>query len=197
MRILKMYPTSINEEYIDTLVKAISDGLIVVLPTDTRYVLACNALNNRAVEQICRLKDIDPRHHPLSIVCADISQASEYARINNQAFSILRGTLPGPYTYILPSSPRLPKVFKGRKEIGLRIPDNEIIRKVAAELGNPLMVSTVGWSGAEDDDTLLPAAIADAFENEVSCAVDTGEASPALTTIIDLTDPSFPVTLRD
>lgn len=196
MRILKMYPTSINDEYIDALVKAIQDGELVILPTDTRYVIACNALNNRAVEHICRLKDIAPRRHPLSIVCADISQASEYARINNQAFAIMRETLPGPYTYILPSSPRLPKVFKGRKEVGIRIPDNDITRRVATSLGNPLMVSTVGWPGADDEDTLLPAAIADMLDNEVAMTVDTGEASPAVTSIIDLTDSSSPVTIR-
>ncbi|MDE6085023.1 MAG: threonylcarbamoyl-AMP synthase [Muribaculaceae bacterium] len=196
MRILKMYPSSINEEYIDTLVKALQDGETIVIPTDSRYVLACNALNNRAVEHICHLKDIDPRKHPLSILCADISQASEYVRIDNRAFTILKDSLPGPFTFILPSSPRLPKVFKGRKEVGTRIPDNEIARRIATELGNPLMVSTVNWTGADDDDTLLPAAIADALDNDVSYLVDTGEASSQLTTIIDLTDSSSPVTVR-
>ena len=192
-----MYQSSINDEYIDLLVKALNDGDIIVIPTDNRYVLACNALNNRAVEHICRLKDIDPRKHPLSILCADISQASEYVRIDNRAFPVLKETLPGPYTYILPSSPRLPKVFKGRKEVGTRIPDSPIARKIASELGNPLMVSTVNWPGAEDGDTLLPAAIADALENDVACLVDTGDASPEMTTVIDLTDSTSPVIVRD
>ncbi|MBD5180234.1 MAG: threonylcarbamoyl-AMP synthase [Bacteroidales bacterium] len=197
MRILKMYESSINEEYIDILVKALEDGEIIVIPTDNRYVFACNALNNRAVEHICKLKNIDPRKHPLSVLCADISQASEYVRIDNRAFSIFKDTLPGPYTYILPSSPRLPKVFKGRKEVGTRIPDNDIARRIAAELGNPLMVSTVNWPDADDDDTLLPEAIADALDNDVACMVDTGDATPGMTTIVDLTDSSNPVIIRE
>lgn len=196
MRILKMYPTSINDEYIDTLVKTLQEGHLVILPTDTRYVIACNALNNRAVEHICRLKNIDTRRHPLSILCSDISQASEYARIDNRVFPVLRETLPGPFTYILPSSPRLPKAFKGRKEVGIRIPDNEIARRVAATLGNPLMVSTVDWPDADPEDTLLPAAIADKLSGNIELTVDTGEANPAMTSIINLVDSDSPIVVR-
>lgn len=196
MRTLKMYPTSINEMYIDSLVDALRDGKTVVIPTDTRYAFACDALSNRAVENICRLKDIDPKKHPLAIVCADISQASEYARLDNRAFKIMRETLPGPYTYILPTTPRLPKVFKGRREVGIRIPDNEIALTLARTLGNPLMTSTVTWPGADDEDTLIPAAIADALDRDVALVVDAGESSAAVSTIIDLTDSTNPVTLR-
>lgn len=196
MRTLKMYPTSINARFIEELVDALRDGGVIVIPTDTRYALACDALSNRAIERICKLKGIDPKKHPLSIVCADMSQASEYAMIDNRAFKILRETLPGPYTYILPTTPRLPKAFKGRREVGVRVPDNEIARELARELGNPLMTSTVSWPGADDDDTLMPAAIADALEREVDYVVDAGDSTPALTSIIDLTDSTSPVTLR-
>lgn len=196
MRTLKMYPTSINARFIEELVDALRDGGVIVIPTDTRYALACDALSNRAIERICKLKGIDPKKHPLSIVCADMSQASEYAMIDNRAFKILRETLPGPYTYILPTTPRLPKAFKGRREVGVRVPDNEIARELARELGNPLMTSTVSWPGADDDDTLMPAAIADALEREVDYVVDAGDSTVSLTSIIDLTDSTSPVTLR-
>lgn len=196
MRTLKMYPTSINARFIKELVEALRDGGVIVIPTDTRYALACDALSNRAIERICKLKGIDPKKHPLSIVCADMSQASEYAMIDNRAFKILRETLPGPYTYILPTTPRLPKAFKGRREVGVRVPDNEIARELARELGNPLMTSTVSWPGADDDDTLMPAAIADALEREVDYVVDAGDSTVSLTSIIDLTDSTSPVTLR-
>lgn len=191
-----MYPTSINARFIEELVAALRDGGVIVIPTDTRYALACDALSNRAIERICKLKGIDPKKHPLSIVCADMSQASEYAMIDNRAFKILRETLPGPYTYILPTTPRLPKAFKGRREVGVRVPDNEIARELARELGNPLMTSTVSWPGADDDDTLMPAAIADALEREVDYVVDAGDSTASLTSIIDLTDSTSPVTIR-
>ena len=196
MRILKMYPTSINRRYIDTLVESLRDGEVIVIPTDTRYALACDALNNRAVERICALKDIDPRKHPLSIVCADISQASEYARIDNVAFRIMRSTLPGPFTYILPVTPRLPKAFKGRREVGVRVPDNAIATAIASELGNPLMTSTVSWPGAEEDDLLLVDAIAAAMDDKVAYVVDAGESTSALTSVISLIDSSSPEQLR-
>lgn len=196
MRTLKMYPTSINARFIEELVDALRDGGVIVIPTDTRYALACDALSNRAIERICKLKGIDPKKHPLSIVCADMSQASEYAMIDNRAFKILRETLPGPYTYILPTTPRLPKAFKGRREVGVRVPDNEIARELARELGNPLMTSTVSWPGADDDDTLMPAAIADALEREVDYVVDAGDSTASLSSLIDLTDSTSPVTIR-
>lgn len=178
------------------LVKALREGLIVVIPTDTRYALACDAMSNRAVERICRLKGVDPKKHPLSIVCADMSQASEYAVIDNRSFRILKETLPGPYTYILPTTPSLPKVFKGRREVGVRIPDNDIARTIARELGNPLMTSTVNWTGADEEDTLMPVSIADAFMDDVALVVDAGDCTLALTSIVDLTDSSCPVTVR-
>ena len=191
-----MYHTSINRRYIDTLVESLRDGEVIVIPTDTRYALACDALNNRAVERICALKDIDPRKHPLSIVCADISQTSEYARIDNVAFRIMRGTLPGPFTYILPVTPRLPKAFKGRREVGVRVPDNAIATAIASELGNPLMTSTVSWPGAEEDDLLLVDAIAAAMDDKVAYVVDAGESTSALTSVISLIDSSSPEQLR-
>lgn len=197
MRTLRMYPSSINDRFIDMLVDALRDGDVIVIPTDNRYVLACDALNNRAVQHICDIRGIDTRKHPLSIICNDLSQASEYVVIDNRAFRILKDSLPGPFTFILPASHRLPKVFKGRREVGLRIPDNTIARRLAEQLGNPLMASTAGWPGADDNDTLLPEAIADALSNELAYTVDTGEASPSMTTVIDITDPLNPVTLRE
>lgn len=196
MRTLKMYPTSINTQYIDTLVDALRDGAVIILPTDTRYAIACDALNNRAIERVCRLKDIDPRKHPLSIVCADISQASEYALIDNRAFKILRDNLPGPHTYILPASPRLPKAFKGRRQVGVRIPANEIALALARELGNPIMTTTVTWPGTDDADTLMPAAIADALGHAVDHIIDAGDSDGTLSSVTDLTDSANPLPLR-
>ena len=132
----------------------------------------------------------------LSIVCADLSQASEYARIDNRAFAEVRANLPGKFTYILPTTPNLPKVFKGRREVGLRIPDNNIARELARQLGNPLMTSTVTWPEADDADTLLPESISLAVGHEVDYVVDAGESDGSLSTVIDMTDSSNPVVVR-
>ena len=121
MKVFRMYESSINDRYIDEIVQMLRDGGVVVYPTDSYYAIGCDALNNRAVERVCRIKDINPERQRLSMVCAGISQASEYARIDNEAFRILKANLPGPFTFVLPASPRLAKAFKGRKEAGARL----------------------------------------------------------------------------
>lgn len=182
MRTLRMYPTSINERYIDGIVDDLRRGELIVYPTDTRYAIGCDALNARAVERICRLRGIDPRRHPLSIVCADISQASDYARIDNRSFALIRSLAPGPYTFILPGTTSLPRVFKGRKEIGLRIPDSPIARAIARALGNPIMTSSIP---SLDIDTA-----------GIALSIDAGDMPEADSTIIDCTDPADPAVTR-
>ena len=143
MKTLRIYPSSINDRFLDEAVETLRDGGVIVYPTDTLYAVGCNALDNRAIERVCRLKGINPLKQELSVVCADMSQASEYARIDNVAFRILKDCLPGPYTFLLPASTRLPKVFKGRKVVGIRIPDNEIPREIARRLGNPVLSTSI------------------------------------------------------
>ena len=145
-----MYPSSINERYLEQIVELLRRGGTVVYPTDTLYAIGCDALNNRAVERVCRIRDINPAKQRLSMVCDDISQASEFARIDNNAFRIIRDNTPGPFTFILPASTSLAKQFKGRKEVGVRIPANEIARRIARELGSPLLSATATWPEAVD-----------------------------------------------
>ena len=113
MKTLKIYPTSINQRFIDEAVDVMRDGGIIIYPTDTLYALGCDALNQRAIERLCHLKGIDPKRNTLAIVCSDLSQAAGSARIDNRAFEVMKRYLPGPFTFILPPSHDLPKVFKG------------------------------------------------------------------------------------
>ncbi|MDE6378523.1 MAG: threonylcarbamoyl-AMP synthase, partial [Duncaniella sp.] len=131
MKTLRMYPTSLNDKFLDEAVEALERGELIVYPTDSLYALGCDALNNNAIERLCRIKGIDPKKQSLSVVCASLSMASEYARIDNEAFRILRANLPGPFTFILPAATTLPKVFKGRRTVGIRIPDNPIALALA------------------------------------------------------------------
>ena len=143
MKTLRMYPSSLNDRYLDEAVEAMGRGEIIIYPTDTLYALGCDALNNGAIEKLCRVKGLNPQKQTLSIICDGLSMASEYARIDNEAFRILRTNLPGPFTFILPASTRLPKVFKGRRTVGVRIPDNAIARALAERLGHPVLSTSI------------------------------------------------------
>lgn len=191
-----MYTSSINDRYIDMLVEAMKAGDLIIYPTDTMYAIGCDALNNRAIERICRLKGINPQRQRLSVVCSDISQASEYAMIDNRAFSLMKSHLPGAFTFILPVSPRLPKVFKGRREVGVRVPDNDIARELARRLGNPLLSTTVEVD-AEDFDAVSPHAAAERYETDVEYLIDGGDCTMVYSTVVDCTDSSAPEIIRE
>lgn len=198
MTILKMYPTSINAKYMELVENALRDGELIVYPTDTLYAVGCNALNNGAIERICQLKGLNPQKTNLSIICCDISQASEYVKIDNRAFRIIKEALPGPFTFILPASTSLPKVFKGRKVVGLRIPDNPIALDIARRLGNPILTTSVASEGEDmsDIDIADPEALAMKYEDAVSLLIDGGEGGYEPSTVVDLTDSSNPVIVR-
>lgn len=179
---------------------ALRDGKIIIYPTDTLYALGCDALNARAVERLCRIKGINPEKNILSVVCADISQAADYVRIDNRAFRVIKEYLPGPYTFILPAATRLPKVFRNRKSIGIRIPDNDFARALSEELGNPVMSSSVHFSDndAETDDIADASAIAEKYDGsaDIVLAIDGGEGSSVPSTIVDLTESDAPTVVR-
>ena len=202
METLTLYTGSVNPRHIERAAEVLRAGGVIVFPTDTLYAFGCDALNSKAIERICRLKGLNPDKNLLSIVCDSISVAAEYARIDNRAFRHLKNSLPGPYTFILPAATTLPKVFKGRKSVGIRVPSNPIATALAAELGNPLLASSVTPVDPSDPDSVAeaadPAAIALRYENiaDISLVLDGGEGSTVPSTIVDLTDSSSPALLR-
>lgn len=197
MKSLKFYPTNINRRYIDETVSALRDGKLIIYPTDTLYAIGCDALNNRAIEKICRIKGINPAKQLLSIVCSDISQAAEYARIDNNAFRLMRSNLPGRFTFILPAATTLPKAFKGRHTVGVRIPDNDIARAIADALGNPLLSTSVSIDRLEGYETVEPLSLAIQYEDTVDLLVDGGTGSTGQSTIVDCLDSSYPEIIRE
>lgn len=194
-----MYPSSINERYLEQIVELLRRGGTVVYPTDTLYAIGCDALNNRAVERVCRIRDINPAKQRLSMVCDDISQASEFARIDNNAFRIIRDNTPGPFTFILPASTSLAKQFKGRKEVGVRIPANEIARRIARKLGSPLLSATATWPEAEDEQLIHPEEVMARFDGGVDAFIDAGQVpEPAApSAVVSLIDSSQPEIIRE
>ena len=173
------------------------DGL-VIYPTDTLYAIGCDATSRKATEALCRIKGLNPQKNALAVVCHDFSQASEFARIDNRAFAIMRPYLPGPFTFILPSSPSMPKIFKGRKQVGIRIPDNDVARELARALGTPLLTTSLPSDGLEPEEITEPGEIelrAEAMG--VDMLIDAGSGSAIPSAVIDLTDSSAPVVLRE
>ena len=197
MKSFRLYPSSINERYIDDIVASLKRGEIIIYPTDSLYAIGCDALNNRAVERVCRLKGINPAKQHLSIVCDGLSQASEYARIDNRAFRILHDNFPGPFTFILPASTRLSKAFKGRKEVGVRVPDNDIARAIARAMGNPLLSTTVEWEGNDDEELARPEDIALHYDGVVDIMVDGGTGGSRPSGVVSLIDSSAPEIIRE
>ena len=194
MRILRIYPTSINEQYIDDAVERLRNGQTLILPTDTYYAIGCDALNSSAIADVCRIKGINPQKTPLSVVCSSLSQAAEYARIDNRAFRIMKENLPGPFTFLLPAATSLPKAFKGRRTVGIRIPANPIAIALAEALGHPVLTTSVPISDDGDD---TPESIALRYDSIAEVMIDGGECPGIPSAIVDCTDSTAPQILRE
>ncbi|MCM1290624.1 MAG: L-threonylcarbamoyladenylate synthase [Prevotella sp.] len=162
----------------------IKDGKLVILPTDTLYAICCNALDSKAIDKLCKIKQINPEKTNLSIICCDISQAAEYARIDNSAFKVIRNNAPGPFTFLLKTASTLPKAFKGRKTVGVRIPDNDLIREVVKACEAPLLCTSVEFD--DDDYAVSPSLIAENYEGRVDVIIEGTDGGTVPSTIVDL-----------
>lgn len=191
---LKIYPSNINDRAIAQAVDALRQGEIIIYPTDSLYAMGCNALYNKAIERLCAIKGINPAKQMLSVVCDSMSQASEYARIDNRAFDVMRRNTPAPFTFILPAAPTLPKVFKGRRTVGIRIPDNAIARALAEALGNPIL--STGINPDPDTESVDPRALELEYASTAQVIIDGGEGGTTPSTVVDLTDSSDPQIVR-
>ena len=190
---LKIYPENPHPRVIEKVVGVLRDGGLVIYPTDTVYAIGCDALNVRAVEKICQMKGVNPQKSNLSIICYDLSNLSEYAKVSNSAFKLLKKNLPGPFTFILPTSSELPKIYKNRKEVGIRIPDNNIVRTLVKELGNPILTMSV-----RDSDNVLeyatdPELICEKYEDMVDIIIDGGYGGLEASTVVDCTTDDFEI----
>ena len=184
--ILKLYEKNNNPKDIQKVADILNDGGIIIYPTDTMYAIGCHALKERPIERICKIKHIGPRKHLLSIICYDLSNISEYARINNATFKLMKRNLPGPFTFILNADNRLPKIFRNRKEVGIRIPDNNIIREICQALDAPILSTTLPLNENEDIEYVSnPELIEEAFGGEVDLIIDGGLGGLEPSTVIN------------
>lgn len=186
--LVKIYPENPNGKEIDKVVQILQDGGLIIYPTDTVYAIGCDALNVKAVEKICKMKGINPEKSNLSIICYDLSNISEYARLDNFTFKLMKKNLPGAFTFILNTTSSLPKIYKNKKTVGIRVPDNNIIRELVNSLGNPILTTSV-----KDDDEMLeystdPELIYEKYKDQVDVVIDGGYGGIEASTIVDCTD---------
>lgn len=184
---VKIYPDNPNRKEIDKVVNILRDGGIIIYPTDTVYAMGCDALNVRAVEQICKMKGINPDKNNLAIICYDLSNISEYAKVDNNTFKLMKKNLPGAFTFILNTTSSLPKIYKNRKTVGIRVPDNNIIRELTLALGSPILTTSI-----KDDDELVeystdPELIYEKYEEKVDMVIDGGYGGIEASTVVDCT----------
>ncbi len=176
---------SIRGSFLDYVVNILKKGGVILLPTDSMYSLSCSVMEKKAINKLYKLKRAD-KFKPMSLICSDISMASEYALISNRAFKLIRRLTPGPYTFILEATKVVPKVMLTRRRtVGIRIPDKEIALDIVKKLGCPLLSTSI--SSIVDEDVLDPEELKKFFGNRVDCVVDGGKLYTDETTVIDLT----------
>ena len=186
--LIKLYNENPNPRELEKVVSVLKDGGIVIYPTDTLYSMGCDALNVRAVEKICDLKGINPQKSNLSIICNDLSAISEYAKVDTPTFKLMKRNLPGPFTFILPTTSSLPKIYKNKKTVGIRIPDNLIIREIVEMLGNPVLGTTVKLEEDEEIEYITdPELIHEKWEGIVDIVIDGGFGGIEPSTVVDCT----------
>lgn len=174
-----------SDRQLDEITRDLRSGQIMIWPTDTIYGIACDALNPKAIERICRLKGLNPEKNNLSIVCADISQAAEYARFDNRVFQMLRNNTPGPFTFLCRSISTLPRAFRGRKTVGIRIPACNTCIAIARRLGNPVLTTSIEFD--DEDYAIQPSLIAEAYYDRVDMFLEGENGGTEPSTTIDCT----------
>lgn len=186
---IKLYEEATERDKVEHIVKTLRTGGVIIYPTDTIYGIGCDLFNRKAIDKVCRIKKIKPKNLNLSFICHDISQISEYVRrMDTPLFKILKKTLPGPFTFIMESSSRVPKLLDvNKKTVGVRIPNNNIPRMIVDILGNPIVTSSIKAEDEIIEYTTDPEVIYEDLKNEVDIVIDGGMGKNIPSTVVDCT----------
>lgn len=184
---IKIYEDKPSEAAIAKVVKVLKDGGLVIYPTDTVYGLGCDITNSRALERIAKIKGVKLDKAKFSFICHDLSNLSDYVKqIDTATFKILKRALPGPYTFILPGNNNLPKEFKKKTTVGIRVPENNITLEIVKLLGNPIVTTSIRDEDDVVEYTTDPELIFEKWQNLVDMVIDGGYGDNVASTIIDL-----------
>ena len=186
--LLKLYDTNPNPVQIRHIAEVLRHGGIIIFPTDTVYAFGCSIFNAAGVEFIAKLKNHDMRRADLSFICHELREVSEYAKMDDVAFMLMKKNLPGPFTFILNGSSKLPKLFKNKKTVGIRMPKNSIALAIVRELGNPLMTSSIFTHEDTTEYITDPELIDEIYGNQVDLVIDGGYGGTQHSTIVDCTE---------
>ncbi len=186
---IKIYPENPNTKHIEQVVQCLLRGGIIIYPTDTVYGLGCDITNQKAIERICKIRGINPAKAQFSFICSDLSHLADYTKpIDTSVFRMLKKALPGPFTFILNASGKVPKlIHANKKTVGIRVPDNAIALEIVRVLGNPILSTSI-----HDEDEILeystdPELIYEKYQDLVDMVIDGGYGGNEASTVIDLT----------
>ncbi len=186
--LVKLFNENPNLREILKIVDVLRKGGLIIYPTDTIYGLGCDITNAKAVEKVARIKNVKVEKNNFSFICSDLSHISDFTRpISNSVFKLMKKNLPGPFTFILEANNNVPKYFKGKKTVGIRVPDNNIIREIVRELGNPILSTSI-----HDEDEILeyttdPELIYEKYQDIAEVVIDGGYGEFIPSTIVDCT----------
>jgi len=185
----KIYSGNPNPKQIEAIVDVLREGGVIIYPTDTVYGIGCDIHNQKAVERIARIKGLRPEKAEFTFICRDLSHLSEYARqVSNQVFKLMKRNLPGPFTFILNASSKVPKILESKKKtVGIRIPDNDIVAAIVERLGNPLLSTSVHLNIEMIEYTTDPELIHEKYAETVDLVVDGGYGGTEFSTVVDCT----------
>ncbi|RCH55142.1 threonylcarbamoyl-AMP synthase [Mucilaginibacter hurinus] len=193
--LIKIYPENPNPKAIEQVANVLRKGGIIIYPTDTVYGLGCDITNHRAIEAICKIRNIKPDKANFSFICYDLSHISDYIKpIDNTTFRVLKKALPGPFTFIFNASHAVPKLLSSNKKtVGIRVPDNDIAREIVRVLGNPILSTSI-----HDEDEIVeystdPELIYEKYQDKVDMVIDGGYGGNIPSTVIDCTSGEFDV----
>jgi tRNA threonylcarbamoyl adenosine modification protein (Sua5/YciO/YrdC/YwlC family) len=193
--LIKIYPENPNPKAIEQAVDVLRKGGLIIYPTDTVYGLGCDITNQKAIEAICRIRNIKPDKANFSFICYDLSHISDYIKpIDSATFRIIKKALPGPFTFIFNASHAVPKLLNSNKKtVGIRVPDNNIAREIVKALGNPIVSASI-----KDDDEIIeystdPELIYEKYQDQVDLVIDGGYGGNIASTVVDCTSGDFEV----
>jgi tRNA threonylcarbamoyl adenosine modification protein (Sua5/YciO/YrdC/YwlC family) len=192
--IKKIYDRNNSQELIDQVVKVLEKGGVIIYPTDTMYAMGCSIQSQQAVNRICEIKQIKPVKNRFSFICADLSSIANFAKVSDYAFKLLKRYLPGPYTFVLPASSKVPSVLiQGKKTVGIRIPDYHPILDIVKQLGHPLLTTTLPQDGLEVEEYTDPSLIFERYENQVDLVLDGGYGGHFPSSVIEISEDSVEI----